>query len=385
MSREASYRYSAAAQIARAAAREVAAAARRAEAEHRAAEWAKRTAEITQEHLARYQTILDDIRVQGLDEFVSIEFAEIAELVSHAHTLTRTDPAAAREVSRLIGPRIGPLPRTARQFRASIRAAQVEGSAQTSADGRASATTGRQARHASSGAADSQRVPAVPVVNPAEVAWQAGLSEWTDFLARDLAHGELTMLREQVGAGSITRPEEVTSRLNSLRARWESEAETRRQEETELLAMQQQQLVEEPPTQPDTEQARPDESDPAVDADPEDARREAVRAVMGSLEDAGFLVESPRLVKDSSGTNEVVVVGTRPSGASATFNLTLDGRLQYDFSGYSGSSCQADIDLVMPSLQEIYGIQLDDEVVIWRNPDDLDATARPQPGRTRNA
>jgi hypothetical protein len=44
-----------------------------------------------------------------------------------------------------------------------------------------------------------------------------------------------------------------------------------------------------------------------------------------------------------------------------------------------------DIDAVVPALQEVYGIQLTDEVVAWRNPDDEDATARPQPGRTRNA
>lgn len=79
------------------------------------------------------------------------------------------------------------------------------------------------------------------------------------------------------------------------------------------------------------------------------------------------------------------MVGTRASGASATFSLSLDGKLEYDFSGYKGSSCDADIDAVVPALQEVYGIQLTEEVVAWRNPDDQDATARPQPGRTNRA
>ena len=163
-----------------------------------------------------------------------------------------------------------------------------------------------------------------------------------------------------------------------LQQKWETEAENERRKESELASLHEQ--FNDEPADDDLEPLESIDLIDDVSDDPEDARREAVRAVIGALEDAGFFVANPRLV-----SGDVVVVGTRPSGASATFNLTLDGLLEYDFSGYQGSSCDVDIDAVVPALQEIYGIQLTDETVTWRNPDDEDATARPRPGRTRNA
>lgn len=380
MSRRASYNYSSVDTVARFAAqavRQVEYERRRAESERRRAEWAQRTSEITADHLARYQSVLDDIREQGLVEFVPAEFAEISELVQRARSLTQSDPASARDVSRQIGPRIGPLPRTARRLRAELRAAEVQVSPRATFDTREVAAKPSATETADKSAPQG---PAAPVESPAEAAWRKALAGWTDILARDLAFGELAELRQQVGNPSgLSDSREVKSQVNALRIKWEAEAEKQRREEAELAELQQQ-LAEEPPTVEDAPPIEGEAPEPSDSGDPEESRRGAVRAVMGALEDAGFQVANPRLID-----GEVVVVGTRPNGASATFNLTIDGSLEYDFSGYRGSNCDVDIDAVVPALQEVYGIQLTEEVVSWRNPDDEDATARPQPGRTRNA
>lgn len=365
MSRSASYSYTVAA-------------ARRAEAERRRAEWAQRTSQVTAGHLARYQVILDDLREQGLARFVSSEFEAISRLVERARSLTASDPAAARDLSRQIGPRLGPLPRAARQLRGQSRAAEFPIRPSASFEPRQEPAGNPPTPKAVDKTAGQP--PAAPVESPAEVAWRRALAEWTDFLARDLAFADLAALRQQLDAsGGLTDATAVQSQIEALRSRWSAEAERQRREEAELAAIQEQ-PTEAPPAIEDPLSGEVESPDDWESEDPEAARREAVQAVMGALEDAGFQVANPRLVD-----GEVVVVGTRPSGASATFNLTLDGSLEYDFSGYRGSSCDADIDAVVPALQEVYGIQLTDEVVSWRNPDDEDATSRPQPGRTRNA
>ena len=114
----------------------------------------------------------------------------------------------------------------------------------------------------------------------------------------------------------------------------------------------------------------------------ESCRREVVQAVYRALEDAGFVTEKPRLVREGS-SNEVVIRGKRPAGAQAEFKVELSGKLNYKFDHYHGAACKKDIDTVLPRLQSIYGIQLSTERTIWENPDDKDSDAKPQPGMTR--
>lgn len=375
MSRRASFNYSraldAAALAARAAQRAAADAARRAETERRHAEWAARSASITRQHLDRYQAILDDIRNQGLDAYVSDDFETAEGMIARARALSASDPARAKALSQSIGPIVGPLPRAARQQRGESRAAEHQHQTNSGAGG-------RPARP------DMNERPLAPAESALETAWRETLDGWTDHYTRDLVYTELAALRQSLDTdGSPTTPADVIASLGALRARAESEAASLRRAEAEVEEMQRSLAAEAPEPSldvPDTE-----DEDASTFDDPEESRREAVRGVMGALEDAGFQVENPRLIQLSPDSNEVVVVGTRASGASATFSLTLDGKLEYDFSGYKGSTCDADIDAVVPALQEIYGIQLTEEVVVWRNPDDQDAAARPQPGRTNRA
>jgi hypothetical protein len=110
----------------------------------------------------------------------------------------------------------------------------------------------------------------------------------------------------------------------------------------------------------------------------EQCRREVVRGVVQALRDAGFVTETPwRRVADER--DEVVVRARRPAGSQAEFRVTLSGDLAYKFDNYEGSACKKDIGAVLPRLEEIYGVQLSNQRVVWSNPDDLDRTARAVP------
>jgi Spy/CpxP family protein refolding chaperone len=107
----------------------------------------------------------------------------------------------------------------------------------------------------------------------------------------------------------------------------------------------------------------------------ENCRKTTVRSVLEALQRTGFVTGTPqRHVGDK---DEVIITAKKPSGNEATFKITVDGGLTYKFENYEGSSCKADIDKVLPLLQEVYGIELSNERVIWQNPDRINQTAKP--------
>ena len=107
----------------------------------------------------------------------------------------------------------------------------------------------------------------------------------------------------------------------------------------------------------------------------EKCRRATVRAVLESLQKAGFIVGTPQ--RQVGDVDEVVISARKPAGAEANFRVTADGGLTYKFDHYEGSKCKADIGQVLPLLQEVYGIELSNERVLWENPDRISKTARP--------
>ena len=107
----------------------------------------------------------------------------------------------------------------------------------------------------------------------------------------------------------------------------------------------------------------------------EKCRRMAVRSIMDSLEKSGFVVSKPR--RGSSEIDEVVILARKPAGAEATFRITADGSMIYKFDHYEGMQCKDDIDKVLPMLQEIYGINLSNERVLWKNPERISRSAKP--------
>lgn len=103
----------------------------------------------------------------------------------------------------------------------------------------------------------------------------------------------------------------------------------------------------------------------------EAVRREALKAIIGSLQQVGFLIEQPLL------RGEVVELpAKRPSGERCTFYVDIKGGLEYHFHNYEGNACKKDIGKVLPLLQNVYGIRLSDERVLWSNPDRNDHEAR---------
>jgi hypothetical protein len=102
-----------------------------------------------------------------------------------------------------------------------------------------------------------------------------------------------------------------------------------------------------------------------------------VNAVVQSLREAGFiLVQNPKRYKDGE-RDEVVLQASQPAGHQAEFRVTLNGDCSYCFHGYEGSACKEDIVKVRQALQDIYGVTLSDERVIWENPDRMSRSAKP--------
>lgn len=105
-------------------------------------------------------------------------------------------------------------------------------------------------------------------------------------------------------------------------------------------------------------------------------RQQTVKAVYVSLRKAGFSVAKPKRNKD--GDRDVVVIHARkPSGHKAKVHVTIDGSMEYKFDQYEGMTCKKDIDKILPMLQEIYGIQLSNERVLWENPERISRSSRP--------
>jgi hypothetical protein len=245
-----------------------------------------------------------------------------------------------------------------------------------------------------------------------EIAWQDELTTWADPLARQLAFKSLSEVRSRLmGTQSRVSAEELRAALKAVKVEHDKKSHQIREQESrvaeasateETLQLCRDQIALVGGGAAERAQALGASLDAVGRMSPEDAskrlvevtreldsavvdescRREVVQAVYRALEDAGFVTEKPRLVREGS-ANEVVILGRRPAGAQALFKVELSGKLNYKFDHYQGSACKKDIDTVLPRLQSIYGIQLSTERVLWENPDDKDSDAKPQPGMTR--
>lgn len=109
----------------------------------------------------------------------------------------------------------------------------------------------------------------------------------------------------------------------------------------------------------------------------EDVRKEMVKAIYKSLKTAGFNPLKPKLQTTDDGETIVVVQASRPNGNQANFRVSIDGSVIYKFDNYKGQLCKQDMEKVLPQFEEIYGIKLSDERVLWSNPDDQLMDAKP--------
>lgn len=352
----------------------------------------QRVRDTTRPFVERYRSILDDVARQGLDSTLPAEFGELRSELRRMEALLESDPFAARDMSRALGGRFHGFPRLAREQNRSRQEAE-----------RAAAEAFRQAQQA-----EAERK--LQIRAELESAWREGLNGWSSPVALNAAFDELQKLRKRLldDANDGMTPAQVSSALRDVQRRHEAEAErqlqdlkirTQREAVNDALSLQREQLEAHagndggeraaklraalahatglaPTAQAEALEKLAQELDEAV-LD-ESQRREVVRSVYQSLQQAGFIVDGPeRLVVE--GRDEVLIRARRPAGAQADFRVDLSGHLSYKFHQYRGKTCERDVAPVMATLQDVYGISLSDKRVIWVNPDDQDQDARPYP------
>ena len=356
----------------------------------------QRVRETTRPFVERYRSLLNDVVSQGLSDVVPTEFRELSSELSRLEAMLDSDPFAARDMSRSLGGRFHGLPRFAREQHRSRQDAEL-----------AAAEAFRKAQQA-----EAERQ--LELRAEREAAWREGLSDWSTPVALNAAFTELQQLREQLlgNAANNMTSGQILAALREVRQRHEGDAERQLQEMknraqregvTDVLTLQREQLEQEankdggeraaklrealahaiglaPAEQAEAlSQLVQEQDEAAVD---ESQRREVVRAVYQSLQQAGFAVDRPEHLT-SQGQDEVLIRARRPAGAQADFRVNLCGHLSYKFHQYKGKTCEKDVAPVMATLQDAYGISLSDKRVIWVNPDDQDQDSRPYPDATQ--
>lgn len=356
----------------------------------------QRVRETTRSFLERYRSILIDAISQELNAVVPEEFRKLENELDKMESLLESDPFAARDRSRSLAKRFFGFPRFAREQYRSRQDAE-----------RAAAEAFRKAQQAEAERKVQMRLEL-------EEAWRQGLTDWSTPVALNAAFSELQQLRTRLlgDAASDMTPAQILAALHEVQLRYEGNAERQLQEMknraqreavADVLALQREQLEQEakknggeraaklrealshatglaPEEQGEAlMQLAKEQDEAAVD---EIQRREVVRAVYLSLQQAGFVVETPQHLT-SQGQDEVLIRARRPAGAQADFRVNLGGTLSYKFHQYKGKTCEKDIAPVMARLQDAYGISLSDRRVIWVNPDDQDQDARPYPDATQ--
>ena len=356
----------------------------------------QRVRETTRPFLERYRSVLNEVASQRLDDVIPAEFLELSSELRRMEALLESDPFAARDMSRSLGARIHGLPRFAREQRRSRQEAEL-----------AAAEAFRNSQQA-----EIERQ--LQLRAELEAAWREGLSGWSTPVALNAAFAELQKLRERLlgNAANNMTSAQISAALREVRQRYEEDAERQLQEMkmrvqreavTDVLTLQREQLEQEankdggeraaklrealahaiglaPAEQAEAlNQLVQEQDEAAVD---ESQRREVVRAVYQSLQQAGFVVDGPEHLV-SEGEDQVLIRARRPAGAQADFRVNLSGHLSYKFHQYKGKTCEKDVAPVMATLQDAYGISLSDKRVIWVNPDDQDQDARPYPDATQ--
>ena len=341
----------------------------------------------------RFMRMYDDLVQQGLDQYLPEEFQRAQQSLTAVAAVLASDPRAARDRCARLGAEMTRLPALARQAKAQFEARW---------QGRVHELQQEQRRSAS----------------VFHTFLQEQLMSFGDPVVRDFAHEDLRALQQSFEGKTVATEDleaeraQVQQQLAAIRAAAEEKAaawkrqkemETQAEAQRALLEVHREEIARDVDESPERLQhllahveALQQRLDGPVAIEPgefeqkieetvalcdeavvdERCRKETVKAVLQSLRKAGFIVGKPRLQKDGD-RDEVVVLARKPAGHQAEFRVTLDGGFQYRFDQYGGMACKKDIDQVLPMLQDIYGIELSDERVIWQNPVPESRTARP--------
>ncbi|EHR6472032.1 hypothetical protein [Vibrio parahaemolyticus] len=349
---------------------------------------ARRVRQTTQEYADRYEAILSDVLAQGLEEFVQSDYTRLRKQLNNLQRELHNDPFRAREISMSIGQAIHALPRNARSIRKEVE--HVEHQAYVAA---------------LKDKEEKERQHKSHLLN----VWQQELLNWNDKLSLNAVLRELNELYTTLFSSD---EDDIKTALGNLKIEAEQRAHIRREQInkqsqkeasaelaqvisedivknlsqekalglTEQLELVRRETSDEPEKSQELLYEISKQMDTAIEE--EAIRREMVKAVYKSLQEAGFHVQKPKLIKDK-GKDEVLIAASRPAGNRALFQIELDGQCTYKFDNYKGQTCQKDIQQVLPKLTDIYGVDLSEERVLWSNPDDEDAEMKPIPSQTQ--
>lgn len=326
---------------------------------------------LTNSYLQQYEQRLQNLEQQGLAQFVSQSIAHIRNEIARVRTMNAYDGRnASFDIQRSINALWGEAMEARRIHEEHQRLLAEEAKR------------------------EAERLQAEK-----EQAWQDA-SRWENKLARNLAFKELATLKKQALSEGWDIAQ-IQATLAKLQHQYEQQAQTisqqNKQEQAQQVIAEQKQILQKqietanlPQSESERLKAQLNTSDSntlsqianeihqAEDMalENEAVRKEMVKAVYQSLKQAGFTVLNP--IKQGEGADSVVVVqASRPQGNQAKFRVKLDGSVRYEFDNYKGQHCKEDMAKVLPKLSEIYGVDLSDERVIWENPDDEHAEAKP--------
>jgi hypothetical protein len=327
---------------------------------------------VTGEFAARYEAVLEDLHRQGLDASVPAEFAALSREVSELRRLLSSDPERARALSLKLGNEVHALPRLAREARKH-------------ADAQAVLRRQELGNELVMILERTFRSIADPVARDFAYAAAAGIdaeikARVSQGVSLDSFHVQLSARMAQIVAKAETDAVEWKRARRSAQkdaVRSEVMADVEAVANTGGVQTRFRGAVDQVDSDDDAgfdaavADALAEADRVAVD---EESRRAAVRAVYESLVQAGFAVDPPYLEQEGG---NVVVSARKPSGGQAQFRIGVEGGLVYKFDHYEGAACKQDLQHVLPMLQDIYGITLSSERVLWDNPDRLSRDARP--------
>ena len=103
----------------------------------------------------------------------------------------------------------------------------------------------------------------------------------------------------------------------------------------------------------------------------EKIRKQTLKIIIQALKRRGFVINTKDNLKIDRKSNVVKLLALKPDGRQAEFEISLNGKFMYHFEGYEGQACQKDIQPFMDDLENVYGLKVLKQEVIWSNPDKI--------------
>lgn len=98
----------------------------------------------------------------------------------------------------------------------------------------------------------------------------------------------------------------------------------------------------------------------------EEVRKEVVKKIISILKAQGFVVATPTLKEQS-----VYIRGKLPTGKKVLFQVQDEGIIDFDLDGYTGETCQNEIEGIIEKLNDEGSVNSSIEQFVWHNPDKI--------------